>query len=244
MHYENLVYGATLNSLFYSLKNGYPLVYSIPSKPFAHDEKVNNWKQCYFFLSLAGFIPFADNVRRAKLLEGNKLELLTEKKTFQISYDKLFLFDDKGMTGLPEPVGTTSDLVEVYDWFQIIKCPPMESGTKDFTEGFIEKFYFYTKPRARNTTYKDLVAKSTLTRKDTTKDEFSELFARFKSEELLSKHFGTEMSLKSQKREIIELGRNIYEPIKNIIFLDDKQEIEYISDNAYLTKIMDYMYAE
>ena len=99
-------------------------------------------------------------------------------------------------------------------------------------------------PRARNTTYKDLVAKSTLTRKDVAKEEFSELFARFKSEELLSKHFGTEMSLKSQKREIIELGRNIYEPIKDVIFLDEKQEIEYISDNAYLTKIMDYMYAE
>ena len=51
----------------------------------------------------------------------------------------------------------------------------------------------------------------------------------------------TNLSLKSQKREIIELGRSVYEPIKNIIFLDDKQEIEYISDNAYLAKIMEYM---
>ena len=241
MHYDKLIFGATLDSLFYSLRNGYPLVYSIPSKPFALEEEANTWKQAYFFLSLAGFIPFADNVKRTKLLENNKLELLTEKKRFEVSFDELVVFDDKGLSGLPQPIGTTSDIVEVYDWFRIIKCPPMESGTKDFQKGFVEKFYFYDKPLARNSTYKDLVSKSTLPRKELQNEECSELFSRFKSEELLSQHLGKPMSLKSQKREIIEIGKNIYEPIEGVIFLDEKQKIEYISDNAYLTKIMEYM---
>lgn len=241
MHYENLVFGATLESIFFAMRNGFPLVYAIPSKPFALEEKINDWKYSYFFMSLAGLVPFADNIKRAKLLGDNKLELLTEKKRFEVSYNNLFLFDDKGLSGLPQPIGKTSDIVEVYDWFRIKSCPSMESGTVDFEEGFIEKFYFYDKPDARNSTYKDLVSKSTLTREQLQKEEFSELFARFKSEELLSQHLGKPMSLKSQKREIIELGKNIYEPIKNIIFIDEKQEVKYVSSNAYLTKIMEYM---
>ena len=241
MHYENLVFGATLDSLFFAMKNGYPLVYSIPSKPFALKEEVNVWKQAYFFLSLSGFIPFTDSVKRAKLLENNNLEILTEKKKFLVSYDKLFVFDTTGLTGLPNPIGRTSELVEVYDWFEIKKSPSMKNLTVDFEKGFIEKFYFYDKPNARNSSYKNLVTKSTLPRGDIHNEEYSELFARFRSEELLSQYLGKSMSLKSQKREIIELGRSIYEPIKNIIFLDDKQEIEYISDDAYLAKIMEYM---
>jgi hypothetical protein len=39
----------------------------------------------------------------------------------------------------------------------------------------------------------------------------------------------------------MELGKNIYEPIKDIIFLDERQEMSYSSDNAYLAKIMEYM---
>ena len=241
MHYENLVFGATLDSLFFAMKNGYPLVYSIPSKPFALKEEANVWKQVYFFLSLSGLIPFTNSVKRAKLSEDSHLEILTEKKKFSMSFDRLFVYDDNGLTGLPEPIGRTSDLVEVYDWFEIKKCPSMENLTIDFEKGFIEKFYFYDKPNARNSRYKNLVTKSTLLRGDINSEEYSELFARFRSEELLSQYLGKSMSLKSQKREIIELGRSIYEPIKNIIFLDDKQEIEYISDNAYLAKIMEYM---
>ena len=242
MHYEKLVFGATLDSLFFALKNGYPLIYSIPSKPFALREEANIWKQAYFFLSLSGFLPFTDNIRRVKLLGSNQLEVLTEKKKFQVSFGELLVFDDNGLTGLPEPIGRTSELVELYDWFEIKGCPSMESQTVDFEEGFIEKFYFYDKPNARNSSYKNLVSRSTLPRENAFSDDYSELFARFKSEELLSQYLGKSMTLKSQKREMIELGKNIYEPIESVIFLDKRQEIEYVSENPLLAKLMEYMY--
>lgn len=244
MRYEKLIFGATLDSLFYAIKNGYPLLYSTPVKPFALEEEANTWKQAYFFLSLSGLIPFANNIKRVKLLESNCLEVLTEKKRFQVSFGELLVFDEKGLTGLPEPVARTSDLVEIYDWFEMKNSPLMENQTLDFSKGFIEKFYFYEKPTSRNTNYKNLVSKSTLSKTSASQEEHSELFARFKSEELLSRHLGKSMTLKSQKRDIIELGRSVYEPIKDVIFLDERQEMKYISDNDYLTKIMDYMYGK
>ena len=240
-HYENLVFGATLNALFFSMKKGYPLVYSIPQKPFIKSKEINDWKYSYFFLSLAGLVPFADNVKRATLLGDNKMELLTEKKRFEVSYDKLFVFDDNGLSNLPQPIGRTSDLVEVYDWIYIRKGSEIKDEEINFPEGSVRKFIFYPKEASENKNYKDVIVKSVMSREELKKEENSQLFVRFRAEEELYSRYNKKIILESDKREIIELGKNIYEPIKDIIFLDEEQEISYISDNAYLMRIMEYM---
>ena len=71
MHYENLVFGATLDSLFFAMKNGYPLIYSTPKKPFEFSETFQDWNHAYFFLSLSGLLPYSDKAKRVKLLPGN-----------------------------------------------------------------------------------------------------------------------------------------------------------------------------
>ena len=241
MHYKNLVFGATLDSLFYSLKNGYPLVYSIPSKPFVKTKELNDWKYSYFFLSLSGLIPFSDTIKKAKLIENNKVELITEKKRFEVSYDKLFLFDDKGLSNLPQPIGRTTDLVEVYDWIYIRKGSEIKDNIINFPEGIIRQFIFYSKEDSDNPNYKNLIVKSVMSKEELKKDENSELFTRFRAEEELASRYNKKIILESGKREVMELGKNIYEPIKDIIFLDERQEMSYSSDNAYLAKIMEYM---
>ena len=80
-----------------------------------------------------------------------------------------------------------------------------------------------------------------MSKEELKKDENSELFTRFRAEEELASRYNKKIILESGKREVMELGKNIYEPIKDIIFLDERQEMSYSSDNAYLAKIMEYM---
>ena len=241
MHYENLVFGATLDSLFFAMKNGYPLIYSTPKKPFEFDESLQDWKHAYFFLSLSGLIPFADKARRTRLIGDNELEVLTEKKRYEVSYSTLFVFDDTGLVGLPEPISRTSDKNIVYDWIKIKKGSDIKDTIMNFEEGFVEQIIFYQKENCKNPNLKDLVVKSTLTTDDLKNEEFSELFVKFHVEELLETNLDRKIDLLSRYREVRSLGRNIYNPIDGIIFVDNAGEIDYSSSNGYLTKLLGYL---
>lgn len=241
MHYENLVFGATLDSLFFAMKNGFPLIYSTPKKPFEFDKSMQDWKHAYFFLSLSGLIPFANKARRIRLIEKNKLEVLTEKKRYEVSYSTIFAFDDTGLVGLPEPISRTSDKNIVYDWIKIKKGSDIKDTIINFKEGFVEQIIFYQKENCKNPNLKDLVVKSTLATDDLKKEEFSELFVKFHVEELLETNLGRKVDLLSRYREVHFLGKNIYNSIDGIVFVDSSEEIDYSSSNSYLTKLLGYL---
>ena len=230
MHYENLVFGATLDSLFFAMKNGYPLIYSTPTKPFEIDRSLTDWKHAYFFLSLSGLIPFADKARRIRLVGDSRLEVLTEKKRHEISYDTLFVFEALSLKGLPDPVGITSDKIEVYDRLEFVGF----EVEKDIIINLQEGLLLCSPPS--NLLYKNLLESSS--HED---EQNSELFFRFKAEEILSGHFSCEITLRSKSRAIRRLGKNIYNPIDGIIFIDNAEEIDYSSANDYLTKLLGYL---
>ncbi len=230
MHYENLVFGATLDSLFFAMKNGYPLIYSTPKKPFEFDESLQDWKHAYFFLSLSGLIPFADKARRIKLIGDNKLEVLTEKKRHEINYGNLFVFEDANLRGLPEPIGITSDRVEIQDKMEFTNFIVEKDIIIDFREGKLICF-----PPS------NLLCKTLATLSTQGEEQNSELYSRFRAEEILSDHFSCDITLRSRERSLTPLGKNIYNPIDGIIFVDNPEEIHYSSSNGYLTKLLGYL---
>ena len=241
MHYENLVFGATLDSLFFAMKKGYPVVYAEPKKPtFLKPEELSAWKKSYFYLSLSGLLPFSDKVRNATL--GDKsLSLLTSQKRFEVTYGHLHIFDEEGLRNLPDPVKRDNEKVRVLDWVHITKGGAritIEELT--FEPGFIERVEFYSTLRYSNPLIKDLVAYSTIPKSEVNEEQYSELYSRFKIEDLLTSNgISPDTIYESHKREVFDIDRPLRHNTESISFIYEKQEVCYNSDFAYLNFIME-----
>ena len=138
-------------------------------------------------LSLAGLAPFC-SICKAIRIEGDTLRIVTTgNKSFDVGYEELIVFDDTEVHGLPVASEREDDIVKVLVWFNV------RQGTKhdiDYiaTEGkFIEEIFFHTPVGDyTKTTDKDLVAISSISRKDARwAYECSETYAKFKVEKVM-----------------------------------------------------------
>jgi hypothetical protein len=240
MHYENLVFGATLDSLSFAMKNGYPVIYSRPRRPTPFETKEEQeWKQACFFLSLSGLLPFSDKITRATLKEG-QIEISTSMKRFELSFDHLWVFDDD-LRGLPEPKGRTTDDNLVLDWIDVRRGSVHDFDEHDLgSERFMKKIVFPQSCRTDRTGAKDAVVFSTLTKVELKQEQYSELFTRFRTEEVMSELLKTDkLVVESNRREVYPLGRDIHENTHNITFVYEKQERCYNSNSDYLNFVME-----
>lgn len=194
MHYDNLVFGATLESLFFSLHHGYPLLYVSPHPPpFYKNEELRTWDGVYFALSLSGMILFADHLRSFKFLSDNKFVALTDKKRHEITVETLFVFDP-GIQGVPEHRSHVSD-VEVLDYMRVrgflTNAPPVLSG-EDYN------IYIYNSPRGSRPEIKDLCLSRVIQSPQSPKE--SELISRFFVEQKLRQYFKKDVVVESDHR--------------------------------------------
>lgn len=243
MRYENLVFGATLDSLLFALKRGYPVVYAKPSQPpFYEPSSLQSWKTAYFFLSLAGLVPFSDKVVRASIITpSKKLSILTERKRFEVEYGHLYLFDDS-LTGMPTRESITSTKVLVHDYLDARGILPPELTDFDTSHDFVKSVKFFQSDRADRPDLRDVCAISILEQSDLGAEKYSELYTRFRVEQLLSeKKLEKQVKLESRRRDITPLGRAIYPPHGDITIVYDKHPIVWASENAYLSFLMESM---
>ena len=238
MHYENLVFGATMESLLFSIEKGYPLIYLSARKPSLIDEESEKWARAYFILSLSGLVKFSNKVRSAKLTE-KQLRVTTSNKTFEITFEDLWVFDDEGLAGLPEPTGRTNDEYLVMDWMIIKRGSDIPHEELLTGEKLAEKINFFPKPKNQNPKYKDLVASSIMTKRQLDSQEYSELFCRFHVEDVLEYTLGKEIRLESEKREVFPRGRYVYPEMKSIHFHPPVETREMKSGQAYLAYLLE-----
>lgn len=240
MRHENLVIGATLDSLFFAIRNGYALVYSQPQlPPFYEESSTRQWQEAYFFLSLAGLIPFADKVVSIRLRSRpSGVSLLTSNKRYEVDCSNLFVFDDT-LLGLPMSDSLTSEYSLVHDYMNVRGILP--STFEDFAtnSAFVERVKFYKSSRADRPDLRDICAISTLPSKDLSLGEYSELYARFRVEELLSERIESPPRVESHNRVVTPLGRYIHKDTSAITFVYEKQERPDSSSSPYLSFIME-----
>ena len=138
-------------------------------------------------LSLSGLTPFC-SICKGIRIEDDVLRIITTgNKAFEVEYDKLIIFDDTEIHGLPMTGETDDDIVKVLDWFNV------NQGTKhpfDYIstgDDFIEEIFFHAPFRdSAKKSDKDLVAISSLSRKDARwAYECSETYAKFKVEKVM-----------------------------------------------------------
>ncbi len=256
--YDKLIVGSTLEALTYSYCRGIPLIYKENKKPHifaktsADQSKLELWQQMFFFTSLANLNPLGEYVSRYMIYPNdNKIEVITEQQ-FRciIKYNKLIIFDDDGLDGLPPPRKITTDKVEVLDWFNATQVEPHKiEFIEDKKNTFVTKIQFYIVGGAGEIKRRNLVGFSYMKQKDTIALKRSESLSRLKAMHMMREAgivgqinngtYRNPIKLDLTKREIYPLGRNIFDKINdNIEFnymkyeqiLKKKENISVIND--------------
>tara|TARA_R110000782_G_scaffold73071_3_gene146070 strand:+ start:697 stop:1611 length:915 start_codon:yes stop_codon:yes gene_type:complete len=212
---KEIVVGSTLPALLYAYYTGAPVIYIEEKIPFRFDyfdayfdldkiilqsepkefvtldrkkllghPKRDVWEKLFFMLSISGQIPFGDKVKSIRL-EDN-LKVIT-RKTNELDFNKVRIFDDDKIQGIPKKSEEKEGPYVVYDWINV------HSGAShglhyidDVAGSVIEEIIFYPSDRIDgNHNKKDIVCVSKMTDEQLNDYRFSDTYVRFKVEKLM-----------------------------------------------------------
>ena len=213
-HYENIVIGGNLEALAYAFVNNFSVLYTELSEPFEFDyvpfglelgalgslpstnlstnfgslkvgpSKMQIWQKLLFSMSMAGKGIYGDTINTIDINDGDLIINCFGTKNRILSYDKLIVFDERGLRGLPEITGQTKKKNIVYDWVNINSGGKHDYDLFSYKDDFVNKVYFYSSRRSDNSKSKDLVSVSYLTDEQLVDFSYSETYVKFKLLEL------------------------------------------------------------
>ena len=180
---EEYTYGSSLQALQHAEQNNTKLV--IGDLKFVKDFEPHYlkeaWGLIYSKLMLAGRIFGGDSVKNARVNEDEITVVCKGNVVRTAKFDKLFVFSDKNITGLP-PTIKRNNLYEVVDCMvpnSLVADKEVVISTED---NFVSKLYL--KKKHKNSPIK-LYAVSNLHEKQLYSFDYSDTMAKFKSEHLL-----------------------------------------------------------
>jgi len=204
--YETIVIGGGLSALLFSYYNNFPCIFSEPSVPFEFDvfdggtdvsflglrpgaSKTIVWQRLIMALALGGLLPMGDKVASLSVQE-NKLKASTHNSRLgRFEFDKLIVFDDKSIRGLPKVKDQQVKACRVIDWFHVRSGMEHDHDLFETEDDFIRKVVFYPSERFGNQTSgrvrKDLVAISHLAEDQINNFDYSDTMAKFKITQMM-----------------------------------------------------------
>ena len=205
-YYETIVIGGGLNALLFSYYNNFPCIFVESDIPFEFDVfqgefdfsflglgndpgKALVWQRLITALSLAGLVPMSDKTESISI-QGNKLKAVTKNSRLgRFEFEKLIVFDDRGMRGLPNLRKQKIGKCRVIDWFHVRSGMEHSHDSFETEDNFIQKVIFYPSERFGNQTSgrlrKDLVAISYLDEGDLSMFDYSDTMAKFKITQMM-----------------------------------------------------------
>ena len=221
LHYDEVVIGADLSALSYSLVNKCPFLYIRQLKPYDYEFKDREvelhtlYNQTLFKLAFGGYCPLSDKIQSIRIEDENILKVTTKTNHLvNITFDKLKVSDDYKVEGLPEAIYKTSYENVVIDHFGIHEMAKIYPVTR-INEKIIRTIIVPNK-HVRKTRLMQLICKSIITDEDLKKIEYSESYIRLR----MMRIYENLKELRHFKREIFSLGKNIYSS-KNISTIDE-----------------------
>lgn len=226
---KDIVVGCDIQALRYAYKYNKKLIYLEAKKPHYFTSLEAEWHQLYWALSVSGNILLSDTIKSIKIKE-NEISVIynTSKRVFS-NLNKIYIFDESNIEGLPVPEGCTNDKYEVLDWVSVRSGMSHDYTMVKSTTDFMNYIYFYPTFRVdgNQVNKKDVCVISYLTREEIDSFEASELVVKIKLQELMKKIGikGTgngggkflSIKLESDRREIYNIGHPIYTNHNNVI---------------------------
>ena len=203
--YETIVIGGGLNALLFSYYNNFPCIFVDPCPPFkfdvfdegidlslfgaANSKKEIIWQRLTASLSLGGQLPMSDKIE-AISIQDNKLKAITSNSRLgRFEFDKLIIFDDGKIRGLPPIRKQKIGKYRIFDWFHVRSGMEHDHDSLETKDDFIQKVIFYPSDRFGNQTSgrlrKDLVAISYLDSDEVDNFDYSSTMARFKITQMM-----------------------------------------------------------
>lgn len=227
LHYDKLIIGADLSALHFSIKNNIPIIFIDLKRPNIFDSNLNIYNNLLFKLATKDLIPFSNLIYSIRL-EDDYLKVVTKNNlVVTVTYNNLFISDDSKIEGLPIIISKTNNKNLIIDYIDIV------SGRNDNIKEINTEngnIIFYKS----STNGIDAAHIMKINDRDMNSFEFSEAAIRLKVLKEMKQngfkgrydktndHFKP-IIIKSIKREIIPLGKNIYDglPINIEILYDN-----------------------
>jgi hypothetical protein len=233
--YDNLVVGSSLEALLFAYQNSYSLICTRLEVPYYFEEiedfelgtnKLEIWNKYMYLLSLAGLCPFSDKIKFLRYKEHSQLKAVTQgEKVVTVKYNNLFVFDDHNFYDLPVENGITTKDIMVVDWLKVLSGRHHDLEVIKRDSEFINKLIFYYSGKMLfGKQSKDCIALSYLKDHQLYKDSYAEYVVRIKTQSIMEEHgikqTGTaKISVEHIKRDVVKLGKNIYENFDNVQFM-------------------------
>ena len=222
-----LVLGCTMESMIFSEENNLPLVYLHREEPhFFEEASVKEYAELSFYLGLHGQLPFGDLVSGLRVeIDEQRLVVACGPRSYSIHYDKLYVFSDKGLKGLPTPE-RKNKIYKVLDWLDISTGRGIHESIESESD-FLGELHFYPSLRNGRKGFADAVAVSYMTEDQLGDPDWSDTYIRLKAINLL-KTAGIQgvsngsrtrdVTVSHSHREKIPVGKNIYGEISSVEF--------------------------
>lgn len=232
------------------------------------NSKLELWDKLTFILSLSGLMPLADKTLHLRIEnEKNILKVITKNhKMIKFKFDKLIIFDDENVHGLPTPKKSISkdDKKLVLDWIDVRRGMQHQFDYCVTDDDFVNRIHFYKSDRlCGDHDKKDIVSFSYLTFDELNSYEFSDTYAKFKILHLMkkagikgprngrrqndpTKYIHYAIRIEPTRREVKEIAKNIYDNTDKLIFNHSSEE-ELIQNSTfkekgYSAKINQYLF--
>lgn len=230
LFYDELVIGADLSALFYCYIKKIPHIFTRQIRPHLYnldrnyEQDLERYDYILFNLSLNGLSPLCDKVQTIRLEDDNTLKVATKNNfSVTIKFNKLVISDDYKLEGLPQKIGKTNNDNYVVDLFGIDERKVLPDRI-DRDERVI-KTVFYHKSVIRKLRQRSITVVSVISDEELKQLEFSENYVRLR---LMRVFYPKIQAFSHRKREIITLGKNLYQLPENIRVL--QEDIETIKN--------------
>ena len=256
VHYKEIIIGSSLEAFIYAFKKGIPIFFANPTPPHRFDyfdevvdlspvniensstqlntpngiiekgqQKLMLWERLNFLLNLSGLSPLNGHASNLRFEQENTLKAYNDfSKIATINFEKAWLFEDR-----------QEDKFAVLDWIAVHSGGKHTVDLITTKDDFVREIWFYESNRVYSK-IRDICVISYLNNEQMLQFDYSDTYARFKTEKIMkscgfrgasngidkitgkTKHYALKMS--NMKREkpntMISLSkdRKHVEPIK------------------------------
>ena len=147
--------------------------------------KVDAWRYIVYMLSLGGLCPLADKTEAIRIEENRLTVTTSSSRVIKFDFDKLVVFDDKNVHGLPG-LPKQTDRLKVIDWINVRSGMKHEFDQIEASSDFVRRIHFYPSERIDgDSNKKDAVAISYMLEEELNDYKYSDTYVKFKVRELM-----------------------------------------------------------
>jgi len=220
----NITVGGSLKALQWAYQFGTKLIINELSFPPPYEPPGVKlaWGLLYYKLMMDGKIIGGDSVNGIKINDDDISVICKNNVVNKLAYDKITLFDDKNIMGLPD-IKKEIDQFTVIDTMRSVSFVFKDTSFSHITgDNFVKEIY--VQKDYINSPVKIAVV-SSLNKKQLNDFDFSDTMAKFKTETIL-KDMGFTGNFMKRDEIVLEVQERIVKPKMNIY--EEAEKIKFI----------------